>query len=506
LANLTVGAGQQYSTVAAAIAASRDGDVLQVQAGTYVNDFAEINTRITLQAVGGRAKLLATESPPNGKAILTTNVDVTIQGFEFTGAEVPDLNGAGIRHQSGNLTVLDSWFHHNQMGILTNGDPNATLTIRNSEFDHNLATGASPADGLTHNLYVNDIARLIIEDSYFHDAAIGHQIKSRAAETIITGSRIVDLDSTSSYSIDLPNGGRVLLAGNVIQQGPNGGNPVIVAFGSEGGLYPGSSIEMRDNTVLNDMAGGTLLWNAAGAPATLSGTTVFGLGAGSLVSGPAAVSATSFLSSKPALDFSAPWAGVGTPNTPGTPGTPNTPGMPSTPGTPSSPDTPSVPNTPGTPNTPDTPSTPDTPDMPGTPGTPSTSDTPGQTLTGSDEPDTLVGGTADDTISGSGGRDTLTGSVGEDHFVWEGLHDRVDRVTDFNAAEGDVLDLSDLFGDGEHPHDQADLLSSGFVQMTETSAGVLVGVDPDGGGDRFLRVTWLEGTTIAGLGDHALIA
>ena len=35
MATLTVGAAEQFTTLAAAIAASRDGDLVQVQAGTY---------------------------------------------------------------------------------------------------------------------------------------------------------------------------------------------------------------------------------------------------------------------------------------------------------------------------------------------------------------------------------------------------------------------------------------------------------------------------------------
>ncbi len=56
-ATLTVGPGQQFGTVAAAVNASHDGDTIDVMAGLYVNDFAEIRTRIVLQAVGGMAQL-----------------------------------------------------------------------------------------------------------------------------------------------------------------------------------------------------------------------------------------------------------------------------------------------------------------------------------------------------------------------------------------------------------------------------------------------------------------
>jgi len=48
MATLNVGAGQTYATLAAAVAASRDGDTIAVQAGTYVNDFATISKDITI--------------------------------------------------------------------------------------------------------------------------------------------------------------------------------------------------------------------------------------------------------------------------------------------------------------------------------------------------------------------------------------------------------------------------------------------------------------------------
>ena len=97
-------------------------------------------------------------------------------------------------------------------------------------------------DGITHNLYVNEIALLTITDSYFHDVNMpglqasdpaGHEIKSRAEDTVITNSRIFDLNSGASYSIDLPNGGNATITNNVIEQGPNTQNPYIIAYGEE---------------------------------------------------------------------------------------------------------------------------------------------------------------------------------------------------------------------------------------------------------------------------------
>ena len=90
---LTVGPGQQYATIQAAVAAASAGDTIDVQAGVYTNDFISIFKDLTLQAVGGIVRLVATVSPPNGKAIIDeggAGIAVTINGFDVSGAAVPD--------------------------------------------------------------------------------------------------------------------------------------------------------------------------------------------------------------------------------------------------------------------------------------------------------------------------------------------------------------------------------------------------------------------------------
>lgn len=306
MTTLTVGAGKQYSTIAAAVAASQDGDVVQVQAGTYENDHASINTKITLEGVGGMVHLVATESPTDGKAIITTNTDVTISNFEFSGVAVADGNGAGIRYQAGDLVVENSYFHDNQDGLLAAGSSDGTITIRNSEFSHN-GTG----DGYTHNLYVGQIAKLTVQDSYFHDAVVGHEIKSRAEETIITNSRIVDGDDgTGSYSIDLPNGGAATITGNVIEQGAKSDSPHVIHYGGEGSAYDGSSLAISNNVVVNDLgsASARLLVNETSVTAEVSDNTVYGLTSDQIVTGSAEVSGIVTLAARPVLDLSQSWA------------------------------------------------------------------------------------------------------------------------------------------------------------------------------------------------------
>ena len=191
--------------------------------------------------------------PPNGKAIIDeggAGITVTINGFDISGAAVPDGNGAAIRYEGGSLTLNNDYFHNNEEGLLGAADPNGSITINNSEFAFN---GFGDV-GRTHNLYVGDIALLTITDSYFHDANVGHEIKSRADNTVITNSRIFDLAGTASYSIDLPSGGNATIQNNVIEQGPNSENPYILAYGEEGQSNPGTSVLIANNVIVNDRA------------------------------------------------------------------------------------------------------------------------------------------------------------------------------------------------------------------------------------------------------------
>ncbi len=305
MAILTVGSSEQFSTIAAAVAASKDGDVIAVKAGTYTNDFATVTTRITIEGIGGMVNLVATIPPPNGKAILDATTDVTLDHLSFSGAKVADGNGAGVRYEGGNLVVNNCLFTNNQDGLLAAGDPTGSITINNSEFAKNGA-----GDGQTHNIYVGQVGALTITNSYIHDAVAGHEIKSRALKTVIENNRIADGPTgTASYSIDLPNGGNATISGNIIEQGPQSQNPAIIHFGGEGTPYASSSLAVSGNTILNDLSSpsATAVLNQTGVTATLTNNKVFGLTAKTLAIGPATASGTTFLAKEPAYSPAHPY-------------------------------------------------------------------------------------------------------------------------------------------------------------------------------------------------------
>ncbi len=303
---LTVGVGEEYSTLAAAVAASQDGDIIQVQAGTYTNDFSIITHSITIEGVGGMADFVATEPPSNLKGILTiggstSNPNVTLENLELSGAAIDDGdggNGAGIRYQTGNLTISNCYIHDNQDGLLANPWATGSITITNSEFAFN-----GSGSGGTHNIYVGDVANFTMTNDYVHDANVGHEVKSRAENTTITNSRIYDNSSTASYSIDLPNGGNARIQNDVIEQGPNSQNSTIIAYGEEGSMHSGTSVLIANDTIINDKAGSSLgVWNQGTVPLVARNDKVYGLTSSQMTLGTLTTSGITYLTTRPTLN------------------------------------------------------------------------------------------------------------------------------------------------------------------------------------------------------------
>jgi hypothetical protein len=73
----------------------------------------------------------------------------------------------------------------------------------------------------------------------------------RALTNTIIGNRIADGEAAASYSIDLPNGGSSLIAGNVVIQGPNSENSALVSYGAEGFADGSRRLWVVNNTFVN---------------------------------------------------------------------------------------------------------------------------------------------------------------------------------------------------------------------------------------------------------------
>ncbi len=255
-ATLKVGPNESYAAPCAAIAAAMPGDTIEIDAsGNYDGDVcAFTKSGLTLRGVGGLAKIDAAGKSAQGKAIwVIAGDDTTVENIEFSGAKVIDMNGAGIRQEGKNLTVRGCYFHDNEDGILAGDNADSEILIERSVFTDNGA-----GDGFSHNMYINHIKKLTLRYSYSARAKVGHLIKSRAAETHVLYNRLSSEGSTTSYEINLPNGGLAFVIGNVVQQGVNSQNGAILDFGSEGPA-PGSQLFAVNNTFVNNRANGTFI-------------------------------------------------------------------------------------------------------------------------------------------------------------------------------------------------------------------------------------------------------
>lgn len=295
---LRVGPGRTYTTLSAASTAVVSGDVVEIDAGTYVDDISVWRqNNITLRGVGGRAHLKANaviqfisgSDSANGKGIwVIKGSNVQVENIEFSNASVSVAdgeNGAGIRAESsGDLTICNGYFHDNQNGIL--GEAAGTLLIEYSEFDHN---GLGDY-GKTHNMYIGSGAKkFVLRYSYSHHAYIGHNVKTRAKENYILFNRIMDeTTGQSSYDIDIPNGGLTYIIGNLMHQGVNTDNSTMLSYGAEG-LSAGRThhLYIINNTLNNDLGRGTFIYINPGSATNPASATIMNnlfIGSGTAVS------------------------------------------------------------------------------------------------------------------------------------------------------------------------------------------------------------------------------
>jgi parallel beta helix pectate lyase-like protein len=252
------------------------GDVVEIDAGVYTDAVKTWTTsNLTLRGVGGRAHLVAPATISNGKAIwVTQGANMMVENIEFSDAAVVDLNGAGIRAEGQDLAICGSYFHDNQEGILGGA---GRVLIEYTEFARN--GNCDDPNGCAHNIYIDNIARFTLRYSYSHHARIGHTVKSRAQENYILYNRIMDeADGTSSYTIDLPNGGLTYIIGNLLQQSPFTDNPTIVAYGAEGLTNTNRTLYVVNNTFVNDLGSGTFISIAGGTTATVRNNLFVGNG------------------------------------------------------------------------------------------------------------------------------------------------------------------------------------------------------------------------------------
>jgi hypothetical protein len=248
---------------------AKDGDIVEIAAVTYSADVAVWKANnLTLRGIGGRPHLKADGANAQGKGIWVIQGDKTlVENIEFSGAKVPDGNGAAIRQEGLSLTLRNCFIHDNEMGILA-GNKDSDVLIEASE----LSGSSGPYN---HNIYMGNIRSFTLRFSYVHHAKEGHNVKTRARTNFIMYNRITDeTTGHSSYAIDIPNGGRSYIIGNVVQKGPRAENPSVIAYAAEGATNDVQELYLVNNTIVSDLGTGRFL-NIFGAPSTFMMNNIF---------------------------------------------------------------------------------------------------------------------------------------------------------------------------------------------------------------------------------------
>lgn len=183
-----------------------------------------------------------------GKAALVLRGrSARVEGLAFANMRVPDGNGAGIRLESGNLMVSQSWFRDSQQGILSADDPKSSITIDKSTFTR-LGT-CEYSGGCAHSLYIGNYGALTVTRSRFEAGRGGHYVKSRAGRVSVLSSSFDDTGgSGTNYMIDLPAGATGKIAGNWFVQGRDKENySAFIAVGAEDLWHSSAGLVVEGN-------------------------------------------------------------------------------------------------------------------------------------------------------------------------------------------------------------------------------------------------------------------
>jgi hypothetical protein len=227
--------GRGYNQLKAAVEAIGNGNgTIIIASGAYGDCAVQTQGAITYRAqVPGRAILDGGICEGKASLVLRGRA-ASVEGIIFQNQAVPDGNGAGIRLEKGNLTVLNSLFRNAEQGILTADDPNGRIVIDRSTFSRlgRCDRGLSCA----HSIYIGNYGALSVANSRFEKGNGGHYVKSRTPRTSVTDSSFDDTQGrTTNYMIDLPAGSVGEIARNIFVQGENKENwSAFIAVAAEG--------------------------------------------------------------------------------------------------------------------------------------------------------------------------------------------------------------------------------------------------------------------------------
>ncbi|MCB9956449.1 MAG: right-handed parallel beta-helix repeat-containing protein [Caulobacterales bacterium] len=246
---------EDTGTISRIIHNTKRGEVAHIPPGRY--DVTDLQIRKSSNIVGdGEVVFYSSRTVIKGILNPLPNVSLRVENITFEGARSRDLNGAGIRHEGMDLTVVNCRFIDNEDGILSTGSDFGNILIENSEFVDN-----GHGDGYSHAVYVSVGNRLEVYGSRFVGTKIGHHVKSLAETTIVKGNHFDDAGGRSSYGVDTSKGGEVTVTDNTFVKSEDADNETLINYDtSRGGKA--KSLEITGNKIVNKHPRGKMLRNA----------------------------------------------------------------------------------------------------------------------------------------------------------------------------------------------------------------------------------------------------
>lgn len=282
-----VGSTKTYTKPSQVATLVQDGDTVLIDAGVYNQDATKWTRKnLYIKGLGtntNRTILRYTGDVPNGKGIFVFETNgncdnAKIENIVFDGAQVSDANGAngaGIRFQAKNLTIVNCVFTNCQNGVLE-GNGNVTssnVNIYNSFFINN--GYQKPNDptfsGYEHHIYIGASADTlnVFNCCFFAPRGQANSIKTRAQRNFIINNIIDEDTGYGSWELNIAQGGLSVVVGNVFVQGKTGANHGIVGYDAATNAL--QDFYFVNNTVVNKYSGNVQFFNVVPS----SGITTF---------------------------------------------------------------------------------------------------------------------------------------------------------------------------------------------------------------------------------------
>jgi len=227
--------GQGYGRLQAAVDAigTREGTI-DIAPGHYRDCAVQNGGAVRYRSVQPGGAVFSGGVCEDKAALVLHGRSARVEGIVFENMAVSEGNGAGIRLETGDLTVDNSTFRNSQQGILSATFPSGSVTVTRSTF-----SGLGTCDfggGCAHSIYIGEYGSLTVTHSRFEAGRGGHYVKSRAPRARIVDNSFDDSRGHgTNYMIDLPNGATGQISGNEMVQGKDKDNySAFIALGAEG--------------------------------------------------------------------------------------------------------------------------------------------------------------------------------------------------------------------------------------------------------------------------------